>query len=177
MKKILLVAVGNNNEMGLGNGLPWPRLPSDFKRFKSLTLGHVVIMGRKTYDSIIKALKRPLPGRTSIVLTRDQGFIVEFPNVHVSHSLDGALSLPQATDSEKVFIAGGVSVYREAIDTYLVDKINITRVKGNFMANTFFPSIDWSQWDLVGSGMPMDGSKNPIDLVFEEWTLRNRMVF
>jgi len=138
MKRISLIAAHSANRViGLDNGLPW-RLPPDTRRFKRLTVGHTMIMGRKTFDSI----GRPLPGRINIVVTRDAGWSA--PGVLVAHSVDEALEM--AGDCE-IFVAGGAEIYRQTLDR--ADRLQITRIDRDFEGDTFFPEIDPADWRLV----------------------------
>ncbi|CAM3928852.1 dihydrofolate reductase [Corallococcus sp. ZKHCc1 1396] len=134
-----IVAMAANRAIGLGNTLPW-RLPQDLARFKRLTMGHTLVMGRRTYESI----GRPLPGRTTVVLTRQPGWVAP-PGVQVAHSVDAALELARA-DSE-VFIAGGADLYAQTVDRW--DRLYLTRIARDFPGDAFFPPVDLSAWRLV----------------------------
>ncbi|EAR14407.1 dihydrofolate reductase [Robiginitalea biformata] len=143
MKEIILIAAaGENNELGRESDLPW-HLPDDFKRFKELTMGHPMIMGRKTFDTFPK----PLPGRKHIILTRDPDYRADHPACRVVDSMDRALEA--ADGAETVYIIGGGEIYRQALP--LATKIELTRVHGTFPADTFFPEIDRNDWDLTNS--------------------------
>jgi dihydrofolate reductase len=131
----LIAAVAENGVIGAGNQLPW-KLSADLKRFKSLTMGHTLIMGRKTFDSI----GRPLPGRTTVVITRDRGWMRE--GVTVVHSLDEAL-----TREGELFVAGGGEIYAQAIAR--ADRLYITHVKKPFDGDAKFPAIDLIHWRAV----------------------------
>jgi dihydrofolate reductase len=139
----IIVAVAENQAIGYNNQLLW-RLKEDLQRFKSLTMGHHIIMGRKTYESIGK----PLPGRTSVVITRDLNFKAE--GCRVVHSLEEALKVE---DSE-VFIIGGAEIYNQALP--LADKIYLTRIHASFPGDTFFPELDLNEWasESVEKGKP-----------------------
>jgi len=132
MAKISIVAVVSKRKRAIGNQnqLLW-HLPEDLKRFKKITLGHPIIIGRKTYESIGK----PLPGRTNIVVTREHNF----PNsdVVVAHSLEEAIEQAKTIDQEEVFIIGGGEIYRQAIS--IAQKIYLTLVDDEKEADTFFP--------------------------------------
>ncbi|MEA2604191.1 MAG: dihydrofolate reductase [Acidobacteriota bacterium] len=141
MRITLIAAMGANRSIGLNGGLPW-RLPADLKRFKALTHGHPMIMGRKTFDSIGGA---PLPGRWTVVLTRDRSWSA--PGVEVAHTLDEALALAAATGDDEVFVAGGEDVFRLALDR--ADRIQLTRIDRDFPGDTFFPEFDESEWQVV----------------------------
>lgn len=134
----LIAAAGENNELGKNNDLVW-HLPDDFKRFKKITSGHHIIMGRKTFDSF----PQPLPNRTHVVITRQENF--KKPGIIVVHSLERAIELTK--DDPQPFVIGGGEIYKMAID--VADKIELTRVHGEFEADTFFPEIDESQWKLI----------------------------
>lgn len=138
----IIAAVGENNELGKDNQLLW-HLSEDLKRFKRLTTGHSIIMGRKTFDSI----GRPLPNRRSIIITRQQDLQIE--GCEVVHSLQEAIDLCE--NEEKVFIIGGAEIYSASIDR--VDKIYLTKVKGNFEADAWFPSISKSDWESHPDGV------------------------
>ncbi len=134
----LIAAAGDNNELGKNNDLVW-HLPDDFKRFKKLTSGHHILMGRKTFDSF----PQPLPNRTHVVITRQENF--KKPGIIVVHSLERAIELTK--DDPQPFVIGGGEIYKMAMD--VADKIELTRVHGEFEADTFFPEIDKSQWKLI----------------------------
>jgi dihydrofolate reductase len=134
----LIVAMAENRVIGARGALPW-HLSSDLRRFRALTMGHHIIMGRKTYDSI----GRPLPGRRMIVVTRQRNFAA--PEVMFAHSLDAAIAL--AHSDEEAFVIGGGELYRAALDR--VDRIYLTQVHAAIDGDTFFPEIDLSCWRLV----------------------------
>jgi dihydrofolate reductase len=131
----IVVAVAENGVIGNGNQLPW-RLPDDLRRFKELTLGKPMVMGRRTYDSI----GRPLPGRTSIVVTRQQGLRID--GCIVVNSLEAALDA--AGPVPEVVIVGGAELYQHALPR--VDLIHLTRVHASIPGDTFFPELDPQQW-------------------------------
>ncbi len=119
-------------------------LPDDLKRFKALTMGHPILMGRKTFDSIGRAL----PGRTCIVITRSENF--EVPGVLPTTSLEKALSLAAAQDASEGFIIGGGEVYRQALERGIVDCIYLTRVHAVVEGDTYFEIPDGTQWKVEG---------------------------
>lgn len=140
MKRLIIIAAaGENNALGKDNDLPW-HLPDDFKRFKSLTSGHKIIMGRKTLESFPKAL----PNREHIAITRDKGYEPKFP-CKIVHSLEEALALVNA--NETAFIIGGGEIYRQSIA--IATEIELTRIHASFDADAFFPEIDESVWKLT----------------------------
>jgi dihydrofolate reductase len=127
----LIAAVAANRTIGLGNQLPW-RLADDLRRFKALTLGHPVIMGRRTWESI----GRPLPGRESIVVTRSARYAA--PGCRVAHSLDEALAAAGAADA--VFVIGGEELYRAALP--IAERLLLTEIRRDFPGDAFFPAFD-----------------------------------
>jgi len=132
----IIVAVSKNGVIGVDNKLPW-NLPEDLKRFKELTTGNVVIMGRKTYESIGK----PLPNRINIVVTRDKNFFV--PGVLSANSLDSALL--KAGGNKDIFIIGGGEIYKQSMG--FVDKLYITEVDMEVEGDTTFPTIS-NTWNI-----------------------------
>ena len=131
----IVVAAAQNHVIGRDNQLPW-RLPDDLKRFKEVTLGKPVVMGRKTYDSI----GRPLPGRTNIVITRQPQ--LEIPGCLVVGSLAGALRAAQ--DAPEVMLIGGAQLYDSSLGQ--VGRIHLTRVHAAVEGDTLFPTLDPSEW-------------------------------
>lgn len=138
----LVVAMGANRVIGDAGGLPW-KLPEDLAHFKRVTLGHPMIMGRATYESVGKAL----PGRRTIVVTANEAWTA--PDAEVAHSLDAALQLAAQSDSE-VFLVGGARIYEQALQRDLVDFMWVTRVAAAPNGDTYFPAIDWQRWREVG---------------------------
>ena len=136
----LIAAVAENNALGKNNQLLW-HLPDDFKRFKSVTTGHHIIMGRKTFESFPK----PLPNRTHVIITHQKDYQPQ--DCLVVDSLQKAINVCPA--DKETFIIGGGEIYRQSID--LCDKLDITKVHHIFEADTFFPEIDLTHWKLVSS--------------------------
>lgn len=136
----IIVASADNGVIGRDGGLPW-RLPADLRRFKRLTLGHHLLMGRRTFESV----GRPLPGRTTVVITRRPDWRVE--GVTVARSFREATSVARRAGEDEAFVAGGAQVYREALSS--ADRIYWTRVRGVFPGDTFFPEPDLTRWELV----------------------------
>jgi len=134
----LVAAVAANGVIGADGDLPW-RLPEDLKHFKALTLGHPMIMGRATFDSIGRAL----PGRTTIVVTRRPDWSAE--GVEVAANLESALARAAELDDD-IYIVGGGQVYAQALDAGLVDLMVITRVAAAPDGDVRFPRIDWEHW-------------------------------
>jgi dihydrofolate reductase len=131
----IIVAVANNNVIGQHNTLPW-HLPEDLKRFKALTMGHHIIMGRKTYES----LGRLLPGRTTVIVTRNTHYHVE--GAIVTNSLKQALQACQ--DDPEVFLIGGAELYKIGLNH--ADKIYLTEVHADFEGDAFLPHFDLKYW-------------------------------
>ncbi len=137
----IVVAVGHdhggNLVIGKDSQLLW-RIKDDLRRFKELTIGHPIIMGRKTFLSIVEALGKPLPGRTNIVVTRDMNFKHE--GVLVAHSLEAAIMEAFSLDQDEIFIGGGGEIYKEALP--LADKLYLTLIDNVKEGNVFFPSYE-----------------------------------
>lgn len=134
----MIAAAGENNELGKDNDLVW-HLPNDFKRFKNLTTGHHILMGRKTFESFPK----PLPNRTHVIISRNTDYHRE--GIQVVHSLEAAIEVAQ--DDPQPFIIGGGEIYK--LGMQVADRIELTRVHGSFDADTYFPDIPESDWKLV----------------------------
>jgi dihydrofolate reductase len=138
------VAVDDNGGIGKENQVPW-KLPDDLKNFKLVTMGHHLIMGRKTYQSI----GRPLPGRTSIIITRQNEYKAHLAgqaNLLIAHSLDEAIQLADSKGENEVFIIGGGEIYALALP--LADKMYLSQVHGNFACDTSFPIFDINKWEI-----------------------------
>ena len=133
----LIVAHANNNVIGYKNTLPW-HLPEDLKRFRALTTGHHIIMGRKTYES----LGRLLPGRTTIIVTRNKDYKIE--GALIAHDLQAALLL--ASGDAEPFLIGGAELYKDGLKH--ATKLYITEVHAEFTGDAFLPEIDFSHWNL-----------------------------
>lgn len=141
MKISIITAIGKNNELGKNNKLLWD-LPNDMTYFRDKTRGHIIIMGRKTFESIGK----PLPGRQNIVITTDPHY--GEAGVTVAHSYDDALTLCDFVNyPDEVFVIGGAQIYTAALPT--ADTLYITHVDGKFDADTFFPNFDLNTWKEV----------------------------
>jgi len=145
----MIVAHGPKREIGLDNKMPW-HISEDFKHFKKTTMGHHLIMGRKTFESI----GRPLPGRTTIVLTKDQSYQAD--GVTIAYGLDEALELARSAGDTEAFIAGGGHVYEQSLEKNLCDRIYLSLVDYNGEADAYFPNLQSSRWQ-VESETPHDG--------------------
>lgn len=152
----MIAAAGENNELGKDNDLVW-HLPNDFKRFKTLTTGHHIIMGRKTFESFPK----PLPNRIHIVITRNKSYSKE--GAFTVTSMEEALQ--KVKDDPQPFIIGGGEIYK--IGMAFADKIELTRVHGSFEADTFFPEIPESDWELVHSEFHDKDEKHAVAFTYQ----------
>lgn len=144
MEVVIIVAVAANGVIGADGSIPW-HYPEDLRRFKRLTTGHPVIMGRRTYESILSDLGEPLPDRTNIVLTTND---IEAPsNVCPASSVDAALDRARDQGAKRVFVAGGESVYEQFLP--LADRMERTELHGAYSGDTSFPEWDPSQWTVT----------------------------
>lgn len=148
MSVTLVVAIGSNGVIGRDGDLPWPPT-GDLKQFKALTMGHPMVMGRTTYESI----GRPLPGRTSIVLTSDPQWQAD--GVEVAHSLSDGLARALELD-DQAFVIGGARVFAQSLAENLVDSMVVTHVHLAPEGDVWFPDVDWSAWTETGRE-PHDG--------------------
>ncbi|MEK7186553.1 MAG: dihydrofolate reductase [Patescibacteria group bacterium] len=144
LKVSIIVAMDDKRGIGKNNRLPW-HIPEDLKRFKKLTSGHTIIMGRKTFESILSYTGKPLPDRINMVITRNPDFKAE--GVSINTSLEEALSEAKENEQSEIFIIGGAQIFQQAIDMGVVDIIYLTKVQGDYGADTFFP--DYSQFRKV----------------------------
>lgn len=154
---VIIAAVGENNALGKNNDLLW-HLPDDFKRFKKLTTGHKIIMGRKTFESFPK----PLPNRIHIIITRDKNYTTPHPDCIVKHSVEDALELVE--NDNLSFIIGGGEIYGQG--EIFANKIELTRVHASFEADTFFPKIDENIWKLVKEEYHQKDEKHQYDFTY-----------
>ena len=137
----IIVAIADGNGIGYKNGLLC-HLPEDLRRFKKITMGHTLLMGRRTWESLPV---KPLPGRKSIVLTDIRNEV--FPGANAAYSIEEALS--KCPGDEEIFVIGGASVYEQFLP--IANKLYITRIYRKYEADAFFPSIPESQWKLTES--------------------------
>ena len=151
----IIVAAAENNIIGNDNKLIW-HLSDDLKRFKELTKGHHVIMGRKTFESMPKAL----PNRTNVIITRKKDYFAE--NAIVTNSLDEAIKL--TSDDPQPFIIGGGEIYKIALN--ISDRIELTRVHHNFDGDTYFPNIDSKIWTEINRTKKKKDDKHKYDYTF-----------
>ena len=138
---IVIAAIAKNNVIGKDGDIPW-RIKEDFQHFKDLTMGHPCIMGDKTYDSLPDNSK-PLPGRENIVLTFDKNYHPE--GAKIFYSFEDALEY--CKDKEKAFITGGASIYKLGLK--VADTLELTRIHKDFEGDTYFPEINFDEWELI----------------------------
>jgi dihydrofolate reductase len=151
-----VLAFGENRGLGFGNKLPW-HLPDDLKRFKEITRGHSVIMGRKTYES----MGRLLPERKNIIITRDTSYKVE--GAKIMHSIEEAIE--EVKNEEEAFVIGGGEIIKLALP-YL-DRMYLTHVEANFPADSFFPEIDWGEWRMVSEELHPKDERHPYNFIYK----------
>lgn len=162
MKISIIVAVAQNNAIGLNNDLIW-RLPNDMKYFKDITSGHHIITGRKNYISIPQKF-RPLVNRINLVLTRNNNFNEE--GCFTFNNLEKAIEFAKSNNETELFIIGGGQIYKEALENDLVDKLYVTHVLETFEADTFFPEIDTKKWKKISELSNLKDDKHPHDYSF-----------
>jgi dihydrofolate reductase len=155
----LVVAIGKNGEMGKDNKMPW-HMPKDLKHFKEITSGYPVIMGRKTYESIGKAL----PNRTNIVVSRRENWFEE--GILIVGSLKEALKFAQKIN-ESVMVIGGADIFKQTMD--IADTLEVTLVDSEFDADTFFPTINTKVWKLTTEEFHTKDEKNRFDFSFKTY--------
>lgn len=139
----LIVAAADNNVIGMDNKMPW-HIPEDFKYFKKITTEKPCIMGRKTYESIIDHLGKPLPNRTSYVITRNPDYDAK----HVFDDLSKAIQ-QAGHEANEIMIIGGAQIYKQALDDNLVNRVYLTRVHQSPEGDAFFPELDDNKWTEV----------------------------
>ena len=152
----LIAAISTNNALGKDNDLIW-RLPADLKRFKKVTSGHHILMGRNTFESIGK----PLPNRTSVIITRNDQYQKE--GCLIENSIEQAIEF---TEEKDAFIIGGAQVYKQALEINCVDQLDITLVHEEFEADVFFPEIDLNTWKEISREDFQADEKNAYDYSF-----------
>ena len=153
---ILIAAIAENNALGKNNGLLW-HLPKDFKRFKEITSGHHIIMGRKTFESFPK----PLPNRVHVIITRQNYYVCE--GCIVVQDLEKAIAV--CPKNEDIFVIGGGEIYSQSIS--IADQLDITRVHHSFEADVYFPEIDLKLWELTAEVFNPKDEKHLYDFTFE----------
>ncbi len=166
MKCALIVAMGKHREIGKDNDLLW-KLPRDMKFFKETTEGHTVVMGRKNWESIPERF-RPLPNRKNIVISRNPDYVAEgailisdLKEISLHHNVDSG---------KKCFIIGGAQIYQLALEQDLIDELYITQVHETFEADTYFPFIDWENWEEEDVLEYEKDDKNPHSFTIKKFT-------
>lgn len=155
MQKSLIVAMTKDRVIGRGGGLPW-RLSSDLKRFKRLTMGHTIIMGRKTYESI----GRLLPGRKTVIVSRNSRYAID--GARVAASVEEAFFLAEGSD--EAFIVGGAAIYAAALP--IVERLYVTLVESDAKGDTFFPLFEWDHWRLLEEEQVPAGERDECPTIF-----------
>ena len=156
----LLVAAAENNVIGKDNQLPW-HLTNDLKYFKNLTWGMPILMGRKTFESIGK----PLPGRKSIVITRNKDW--QHENVTIVHSIEEAVQNATALGVKEVFVIGAAEIFKKSLAT--ANRIYLTRIHQEFEGDVYFPEVSAAEWQLMSSRFCQADEKNKYDHTYEVW--------
>ncbi len=159
----MVVAASDNHVIGREGGLPW-HLPEDLRRFRQLTWGKPLLMGRRTFE----AIGRPLPGRRNIVISRQPGLEIE--GCEVVASVDDALAL--LAGAPEVMVVGGGEIYRALLPR--ADRIEMTRVHGDIEGDTFFPELDPLEWQVTASETHPAGAGRPVGYTYETLVRRER---
>lgn len=149
-----IVAMDQHDVIGNDGQMPW-HLPNDLKHFKSVTTGHTIIMGRKTFESI----GRPLPNRKNVVVTRNRDF--RHDGVEVLHDLE---QIPELYGEEDAFIIGGGELYKALI--HAIERLYVTRIHDTFDGDTMFPALDWNEWELIEETKGVLDEKNTVPHTF-----------
>lgn len=155
-----IVALAENRVIGINNQLPW-RLPADLQHFKTITMGHPIVMGRKTFASI----GRPLPGRANVIVTHDKTLIVP-PSCVVVHDLNWLKKCDQpfCKGTDEIFIIGGAALYQASLP--FLDRLYLTIVQATFAGDTFFPEIKTNEWEEIASEQHAADELNPYPFQF-----------
>ena len=153
----IIVAISENNVIGKDNKLLW-HLPEDLKRFKELTTGHTIIMGRKTFESLGKVL----PNRKHIVITRDKDYNVKNENVEIINDINAIYKY--VNDDEENFVIGGAIIYNQLIK--MTKKMYITKIYEKYDGDAYFPRINEEEWKIVEKEKGIKNEKNPYDYEF-----------
>lgn len=156
----IIAAISENNVIGKDNKLLW-HLPEDLKRFKKLTTGHTIIMGRKTFES----LGAILPDRTHIVLTRDMNYNIDSDFVKVVHDIDELKEY--INDEEEHFVIGGALIYKQLIR--YTQKMYITKIHKRYEGDAYFPKINEEEWEIIEREKCLKDEKNPFDYEFIDY--------
>jgi dihydrofolate reductase len=156
----LLVAASENNVIGKDNQLPW-HLPNDLKYFKNLTWGMPILMGRKTFESIGK----PLPGRKSIVITRNTEW--KYEGVDVVHSIEDAIQKAESFGVKEIFVIGGAEIFKTSLSK--ANRIYLTRIHRDFDGDVYFPEVSGDDWSLTSSRFCEADEKNAFNHTYQVW--------
>ena len=163
MRISIIAAIATNGVIGRNGQLPW-RLSKDLQRFKRLTMGHTIIMGRRTWESI----GRPLPGRSTIVVTRQHDYPTGSSSVQIAASLDEMLQRAAEAREEEAFIVGGAELYAEALPQ--ADRLYFTEVAADVTGDTYFPlnfdTFEWDEWDSLETDAHDADSENDHACIF-----------
>lgn len=169
MRTTLIAAVAANGVIGRDGDIPW-HLPADLDHFQGVTRGHTLVMGRRTFEST-----GVLPGRTTLVLSRDPGYRPRVPvpadaRLEVTRSLDEAAERARALDEVELYVCGGAGIYREALSRpELSDRLDLTRVDARPAGDTRFPEVDWSRWVRVSREEHPPDARHAYGYAFELW--------
>jgi dihydrofolate reductase len=158
----VIVAMAKNRVIGADNRIPW-HLPSELKLFKEVTMGHHIVMGRRTWESI----NRLLPGRTTVIVTRQPDYTV--PGAIIVHSLEDAFAASAGDD--EVFVIGGAELFRETLPA--ADRLHLTIVDAAPEGDTYMPDIDWSAWQETTSRSSPADERNPLAFRYSMYERRN----
>jgi len=161
MSLSIIVAMARNRTIGVNNTLPW-QCSEDLKHFKALTMGHHIIMGRKTYDSIGK----PLPGRITVVVTHDRNLKIE--GCLIAHSLQEAISV--CANDPQIFIVGGADIYMQSLQ--LADMLHITEIQQDVEGDAYFPECDLEKWQEISREMRSQDKPQPLEYHFVTYRRR-----
>ncbi|MFT4889611.1 MAG: dihydrofolate reductase [Halobacteriales archaeon] len=138
---VIVAAIAENGVIGNGGEMPW-HYPEDLRRFKETTMGHPVVMGRRTFESILDRLGEPLPGRTNVVLTTNPSLLPD--GVVAAESVGAAIDAAAETGAETAYVVGGASVYEQFLSR--ADRLAITEIQAEYEGDTYFPTVDWTEW-------------------------------
>ncbi|MCK5589199.1 MAG: dihydrofolate reductase [Candidatus Pacebacteria bacterium] len=159
----LIVACDNNFIIGNGSKIPW-HLPADFAYFKKTTLNYPVIMGQITFESILNSLGKPLPKRENIVLTKDKNY--KYDGVKIVYNLESAIEVAKKNNSKEVFVIGGASVYKLALEQGVIDRIYLTKINAEVDGDIYFPKEFLKNFKQVNCVNFKKDDKNKYDMEF-----------
>lgn len=154
----IIVAVGNNNVIGGNNKLLWS-IPEDLKRFKKITTNHIIIMGRKTFESFPK----PLPNRHHVILTKDKNYKIDSEQVTVENDIEKVMKTYENSGSE-IFVIGGGEIYNLFLPH--CNKLYLTKVNEDFNGDTYFPQINFDEWNVINHSEEKISEKDGLSFEF-----------